>query len=368
MSAVLNNVLRNAKTYELPIARSYVRHWGLVEAVRELIQNALDSESPFEYEYSGGSDDGGGVLTIRSRFAHLLLSTLLLGATSKADNKEMIGSFGEGYKIALLVLTRLNFKARVLNGDRVWTPMFKHSRQFDAEVLCIEDAAAPSKVDGIAFEVGGLSPGDVAEIRDSCLQMQTDIGEVVSTSYGDILLEKPGRLYVAGLAVCETKLSFGYNIKPEFLRLERDRQTVSSFDLQLLTKNMWFESQRYDQIAAMIGEEIPDVEYAEYGAPEMVKEACYKAFREEHPGAVVAKDQAELNALVREGMTKVVVSPAYAPFVKESKSYKAEVVVPATLPVDVMRKWLSDNRKDMRTGAIVAFKELIEQADGWRLK
>lgn len=360
MNAVLN-MLSGARTYELPIARTYVKHWGMAEAVREIIQNALDSESPFEYEFKGDT------LTVRSRFAKLATSTLLLGATSKADNKDTIGSFGEGYKIALLVLVRAGYGIRVLNGDRVWTPTFKHSRQFDAEVLCIEDTPAAAKVEGLAFEVTGLSPADIAQIRESCLFMQDHLGALMSTSYGNILRERPGHLYVGGLFVCETKLKFGYDVKPQHLSLERDRQTVSSFDLQFLAKNMWFETERFDEIAQLIGEGVADMEYAQYSAPELVKEACYRAFRARHPGAVIAKDQEELESLVKRGMTNVVFS-RYAPFVSTSQSYKSEVVIAVPLPADVLAKWLRENRKAMHTPAIVAFKALLAEADGWRLK
>lgn len=361
MNAILN-VFSGSRSYELPIARTYVRHWGMAEAVREIIQNAIDSDSPFEYEFAGST------LIVRSRFATLPTSTLLLGATSKADAADKIGSFGEGYKIALLVLTRADYQVRVLNGDRVWTPSFQHSRQFDAEVLCIDDTAAPAKTEGIAFEISGLSPDDIAQIRESCLHMQTDLGEVITTSYGRILRGRPGRLYVGGLFVCKTELKFGYDIKPEYLALERDRQTVSGFDLQWLAKNMWFETARWDEIADLIGQEVKDLEYAEHGAPELVKEACYRAFRAKHPGAVVARDQAELDRLVNSGMTKVVIHREYAPLVQSSTSYRAEVVVAVEQPTDVLAKWLRENRKEMRTGAIVAFKDLLVEAQNWRLK
>jgi hypothetical protein len=358
----ITNFFAGSRSYELPIARTYVRHWGMAEAVREIIQNAIDSDSPFEYEFAGST------LTVRSRFATLPTSTLLLGATSKADATDKIGSFGEGYKIALLVLTRAGYQVRVLNGERVWTPSFQHSRQFDAEVLCIEDTAAPAKNEGITFEIAGLSPDDIAQVRESCLHMQNDLGEVMTTSYGRILRARPGRLYVGGLFVCKTELKFGYDMKPEHLTLERDRQTVSSFDLLWLAKNMWFETERWDEIADLIGQEVKDMEYAEHGAPELVKEACYRAFRAKHPGSVVARDQAELDRLVKSGMTQVVIHREYAPLVQSSKSYRAEVVVAVERPADVLAKFFRAHRGEMRTGAIVAFKEVLEQAQNWRLQ
>jgi hypothetical protein len=359
----MNILSMGQRTYELPIAKTYVRHWGMAEAVRELLQNAIDSESPFEFEF------GADTLRIRSRYSKLSAATLLLGQTSKAESTDTIGSFGEGYKIALLVLTREGYPVTVHNGDRTWRPVFRRSRQFDAEVLCITDEPASERRDGLEFEVGGLSPGDIATIRDGCLHMQNDIGEVHDVTEGRILRARSGKLYVGGLFVCDTQLQFGYDIKPEFLRLERDRQTVSNFDLLFLTKSMWFETERWEEIAKMIGDEVKDLEYAEYGTPEMVKEACYRAFRERHPGAVIAKNQEELEALIKRGMTNVVVCAPYYPMVSQAKAYKSEVVIPVTPPADVLRRWLSANRHAMRGAAIEAFrKDLIEQAEGWRLK
>lgn len=357
------NILSTRRSYELPIAKTYVRHWGMAEAVRELLQNAIDSDSPFEFEFGDDS------LHIRSRHSRLSATTLLLGQTSKADSADTIGSFGEGYKIALLVLTREGYPVTVHNGDRTWRPAFRKSRQFGAEVLCIDDESAAHAREGLEFEVGGLSPGDIAAIRDGCLQMQGGVGEVHEGQYGRILRERPGKLYVGGLFVCDTQLQFGYDVKPEHLKLERDRQTVSNFDLQFITKNMWFETERWQEIAQMIGDEVKDLEYAEYGSPQLVKDACYRAFRDKHPGAVIAKDQDELDKLVKRGMTNVVVCAPYYPFVTAAPSYLAEVVVPVTPPSTVLRKWLAANRKEMRGNAIEAFKkDLLPQADGWRLK
>ena len=356
-------ILSSRRSYELPIAKTYVRHWGMAEAVRELLQNAIDSESPFEWEFR---DD---TMLIRSRHSRLQASTLLLGQTSKSESTDTIGSFGEGYKIALLVLTREGYPVTVHNGDLTWRPAFCKSRQFDAEVLCIEDTAASRAREGLEFEVGGLSPADIATIRDGCLQMQDNLGEAHEVAEGRILRARPGKLYVGGLLVCDTALQFGYDVRPEYLRLERDRQTVSNFDLLFLTKTMWFQTQRWQEIAQMIGDEVPDLKYAEYGAPELVREACYQAFRAKHPGAVIARNQDELEALVKRGMTNVVVCAPYYPHVTMARAYQTQVVVPVTPPVDVLRKWLAANRREMRGAAIEAFKkELLVQAEDWRLK
>lgn len=360
----IRNILNFSHTYELPIARGYVRHWKMTEAVREILQNAIDSESPFEYELR---DDN---LLVHSRNSHLTPETLLLGKTSKADDKDAIGSFGEGYKIALLVLAREGYKVEVLNRDRVWKPFFQFSNQFKSEVLCISDAPAAFQNEGVTFVVGGLSPDDIRAIRDSCLFMQENIGRVTQTPFGTILRERPGKLYVGGLFVCKTELMFGYDVKPEYLKLERDRQTVSSFDLQWLTKDMWMSTERFDEIANLMKADTPDLKYSEYNAPALVKEACYKLFRAENPGAVVAKDQKELEALVQKGMTKVVVvsSPSYASAIRGAPEYAKNAPPPVSSPQQILHEWFKDHRDELRRSAIVSFKDILKLAGDWRQK
>jgi hypothetical protein len=149
-------------TYELSLVKEYVSHWGMKEAVRELIQNALDSASPFVYEFSSG-EDGLWTLRLNSEFSALSPQSLLLGATSKAKDSDAIGSFGEGYKIALLVLTRLGYETGILNNDKLWKPKFRFNRNYGCEVLVVEETALPNKVNrGLTFMVQGLTDEDKA--------------------------------------------------------------------------------------------------------------------------------------------------------------------------------------------------------------
>jgi hypothetical protein len=356
-------ILSFGNTYELPLSKNYVRHWGFKEAIREILQNALDSESPFEYSLNEDS------LKVHSRFTILSPATLLLGQTSKADSTDTIGSFGEGYKIALLVLLREGYQVIVHNGSVDWVPEFRHSKLFGGEILCIKEVSATKANEGITFEVLGLGQGDAAAIRSTCLRMQTDLGETIDVARGRILKEKPGKLYVGGLFVCDTDLVYGYDVKPEFLRLERDRQTVSSFDLLWLTKEMWFESQRFNDVAELIEEGVKDLEYGHYDTPELIKEACYNAFRSKHPGKVIAKSKEDLDNLVKRGMTNTIyLGSTFGSVVSSSTSYVKDVFIPAQPPHEVMTEWFKANRRNMRTGAIVSFKAMLKQAESWKLK
>jgi hypothetical protein len=359
------------KVYELSMSRRYVSRWGLTEAVREIVQNALDSESPFIYSFNKTSEDEY-VLTINSEFTTLPASSLLLGATSKADSSDSIGSFGEGFKLAILVLTRLCIKVQIYNGSVLWTPGWKHSKMFNDEVLAITESVPSEKMNkGLTFKIFGLSEAQTDAIKLSCIRMQDHIGAIKQTSYGDILLEKPGELYVGGLFICKVDTKFGYNILPRHVNLERDRQTVNSWDLQSITTQMWFETKEFDRIAEMIKDEINDVGYAKYTSTEIVKEACYRLFRQKHPSALIAESAKELEDMVKQGMTDTVyIGSDIGYLVKGSKSYTSvrPALVAQQNPEEYLRAWLRNNRSEMRSKAIESFKHLLSVSTNWKLK
>lgn len=353
-----------SRTIELPLSRKYVREWGVREAVRELLQNAIDSDSPLEYAFIGDT------LTIASRDATLDARTLILGNTTKDNDDSAIGSFGEGYKLALLVLARDGYEVKVRNGYVDWFPEFRHSDTYGDEVLCIDERPAELTNFGLEFVVKGLSHIETTDIYNGCLLMQPPMEDVIETPQGQILPSRPGKLFVGGLFVCDTGLTYGYNIKPEFITLERDRQTVSDWDLKNQAKEMWFSTQKWDEIAAHLEVNLPDLSYAEYGCPELVKEACYKLFTEKNPGAVIVNSQKEMEASVAKGMTTTVYAGGggYYHAVSQSEQYKnstGKMVRPAT-PQECLAAWAEANQRMMSHPLRIAFKSVIAAAAKWK--
>jgi hypothetical protein len=362
------------KTYELPLTRDYVRNWTPVEAIREIIQNALDYchgtlHADIQVEDFDPNERWDYTLRIDSPGASLEPRTLLLGCTSKADDPHSIGSFGEGYKIALLVLAREGIDVVIYHSAVTWTPSFTRSETFNEDVLTItEEKDDEWKPNGVTFIVRGLSLETIEKVRENTLQLQGDVGKFHRVDQGDILLDIPGRLYINGLFVTKTDLAYSYNVKPEYLALERDRQTVSSFDLQWLAKEMWFSVGIPTTVAAMMANGVKDLEYAHHGCPELVKEACYQAFKLKHPGAVIANSQSELEYLVKQGMTEVVIyNDTYTKALQSYRPYASTIVKKAIVaPHVLLRKYLTDNRRNMRRKAIVAMKLLIKESESWK--
>ena len=85
--------------YQLTISPDYVSHWKLWEAVRELLQNAIDQrrrddtcELLFEHDSALSiltvGNTGGPALTPKS---------LLLGLSDKREDKNLIGQIGRAH-------------------------------------------------------------------------------------------------------------------------------------------------------------------------------------------------------------------------------------------------------------------------------
>ena len=72
--------------YELPISPNYVCNWGIKEAIREILQNAVDGEK-CGHNKEVVYDDKNLTLSIISRNTKLSKSTLVLGCSSKNEGK-----------------------------------------------------------------------------------------------------------------------------------------------------------------------------------------------------------------------------------------------------------------------------------------
>ena len=245
--------------YELSLVKSYVQEWTAEDAIREIIQNAIDESNRVEDNaMSVEYDQEEKTLIISNKKSVLTHDTLLLGNTSKATDDNMIGKFGEGYKLGILVLTRENHPVVIQNYGlkETWKARFVNSRRWKDEVLTIftDKSQIWNKPphNNLSFVINNVDQMMYDEVVKKTLFLK-DIytGEYVEdnyakTSYGNILFEESekGRVYVNGLFVTTLEdLKYGYDIKAKYIEIGRDRNLIDSYKITKYTTLMWMEIQ-----------------------------------------------------------------------------------------------------------------------------
>ena len=202
----------------------YVPQWGEVEGVRELIQNWLDAGGKGKPFYNDG------VLLMDNRNAESLgRDVLLIGRSTKADDDEQRGQFGEGLKLGALALIRKGLKVVVRTGTERWEASLDTHPEFARTVLAWDIETAPWTA-GVVVEVHGLTDEQWSDIEG---RFRWDVSVTVS----EYLPDEPGRIYVKGILVCENAdLSAGYNLASA--KVDRDRCLVDGFDLEWHTSQL----------------------------------------------------------------------------------------------------------------------------------
>lgn len=221
----------DVKCYELTLTPNYVSDWTFNDALRELIQNGtdqevLDKENKFQIIYNGKEK----TLRLVNQKSVLKINTLLLGRSSKANNEDTVGQFGEGYKIAALVLNRLGKTFTIYNNEKgeIWESRFKNSEKWLEKILAFYVYKHDTDNSGLCIEVGNVTHEEFNNLYKVWLHLENCDYSKAETGYGEIILDEEyaGEVYVNGLFVdCNSDLKYGYNFKPKYIRLERDRKT-----------------------------------------------------------------------------------------------------------------------------------------------
>jgi hypothetical protein len=226
---------------ELTIAQNYV-NWGLWEGLRELVQNGLDAQTDghkFSITYSKENRN----IVLITEGVTLATKTLLVGYSTKRDRKDMLGQYGEGYKLGLLALVNKGHPVQVYTGNEVWTPRVEPSKQFGGvPVLVINTDINRLKLDGnTLIVINNISQKDWDEQRAKFLCFD-EPKNVIKTRLGSILCDPRyvGHIYIGGIFVQKVeKLVYGYNFAPNVVGVDRDRRMVNRSDVNWVTASMW---------------------------------------------------------------------------------------------------------------------------------
>lgn len=343
------------KRYELGMSLEYVANWGIVDAVRELFQNCLDEETlDPENKMSFDYNEETGILRIGNRKGKLETRTLLLGTSTKRDDKSTIGQHGEGYKVATTVLLREGYGFKIYNysNRELWTAKVVKSRRYGQDIGVFDVEKTKMKNDpnnSIVFEVSGVSKEDYESIKESNLWLQdielTD--QVTAEGYGRVLLDEKysGKVFVRGLYVCtKSYMTYGFDLEPKLVDLDRDRGLVDSFNLQYSLGKLIVHTENSSLIKSIKG--TWEGEYIRYFASdvrskisEVYESALRDFYKKNGQDAVPCDNQDEFNLLHSKGYNAVLVNGNDMHFITHASGY-TPVAEEITSTEELLDDWI----------------------------
>lgn len=373
-------------SYQLTLSPNYVPNWGSGEALRELFQNGIDrmNEDP-ESKFSVTYDPLQRRLILGNPKTTLSKRTLLLGETTK-DGVSTLGKYGEGYKLALLVLIRLGCRVTIENSHEVWTPKIIKSRVFNAELIQIDVTKNKNNDGWLRYIIDGLTPELYSDFQDRCLLFHTP--EVFQTDYGRILLDDKfsGKVYCNSLFICTVpNLKYGYDMLPKYIQLDRDRRKVEEFNLTWETSRMWTkagENQTGEaairvgsMVSTMISKENIDVAYYHTHTGTwnpIYREVCQlqhdEFIRLHGMNAVVCKDENEARIIKEKygNLVPVVVPERIYTLVTNSEAYASRSMPSRNdhTPEAWVESWVRRHGFDLSHEEQA--DELIRESKSWR--
>lgn len=207
------------ETISYGITRDYLSHWGVNEALREIMQNFLDYG---DYKVHFDRD----TVTLSSNYVPDDLTFLGLGKSVKKEGSR--GKYGEGLKMALFIFCREDKGIQIQLEDKYISPCFIKSSIGEVFALEIYEGVLSSYNNfNIHLQIS-LEEWD--NFNKTIIKKEDVIFD--DNYYGQIVNKEKGNIYCGGLFVSNvTNISKAYNIKPQHLQLDRDRKMLPQFDI-----------------------------------------------------------------------------------------------------------------------------------------
>lgn len=314
--------------YELSLTSDYCHDWEFGDAMRELIQNGIDQEvlnsrNKFSIRYNSENEE----IVLRNDNSKLKVNTLLLGKSGKANNEDTVGQFGEGYKIAALVLNRLGKTFTIFNREKneVWESRFKNSEKWREKILAFYISTNNDQPDdALEIVVGNVTEDEYVELQNVWIGF-CESYEKIETSYGEIITddEFSGKVFVNGLTVdINTSFEFGYNFKPKYIKLERDRKTCDSWNAQATTAHMLSEAMingliEPELIREMVSRDSDDTYHLDWiSERNHFEEYLVSEFDKENPDSIPVNSQNDFEKVKKLGGNPIIVPYRIASIIK----------------------------------------------------
>ena len=280
------------KEYITNFDRDAIDHWDNYQAVREFVQNYLDSTEDRYFEI------GVDHVTFCNKGVKVSNGMLKTGKSDKRGDVTKRGQYGTGSIFAMCVLSARGVTVEIHNDDVLWIPKFKPSSVFEGdEVLVIEECfTEPSG--NFTVTISGLSEEDINNIKQANLMFQEDREVIASSPYGDVIanVDSFGEVYCGSIFVMQTKgFSYSYNIKPEYLKLNQDRESCSEWDLQNVTAKLITSTGNETFIEEAVKLNTLDTQHIKYycSVPDVVQDTLATEFITNNKGKVITSDYSD---------------------------------------------------------------------------
>lgn len=340
------------------ITKNYVPDWTVQDAMRELLQNAIDAD-PEGYSIKlVKCDNGDGTFEYACQITTgtlLPLESLYLGESGKRDDSDKLGVHGEGLKLAMLVLLREGREPDIHSEHYIF-PEFVITNQA-IEVLQF----SCSKIEG-AWEP------DTTMIEFNCTEEEFKQFEQkhlpIGTPYGILADAKPDSLYVGGLEISSIGLNYSYNLSPTKIKLERDRRVADVFRVQEAIAELWIEhaethNEAWDTIAEGMLKQVYDFEgFAAIEPPQPLIDAVTR-IANTFDKPPIANYMSYSGYIGR-----------HVPFTFYSvyqHNPNKRVATKQLEPADLLTAWFHKNRSYFRKAGKKRMAKLIEDAKKWRV-
>lgn len=308
-----------ARNLELTIGPNYIPDWGGWEAIREFIQNTLDAhQAGFKMDIRRNPN---GTLVLSNQGAELEYNHLILGSSTKQGGG-FRGQYGEGFKLAMMVLCRMAKQngsteppLRIKTGSEIWRPTLTWSDKFKSELLNIE--VTDAKPDG-ALTV--YIPNISEELWKLIQQRVLDLGESIrlkGSTKGEILLgggTYAKQLYVRGLWVSELSrpTTNGYNLNG--VELDRDRKMADIYSLRRNIAELLEQLHSEQKMSAetiynlLSNEQSLEAECIKFGSNPSLRRIIVEEWKRKNPNGVPVVDVETHKAVQSFGGVSVLVS------------------------------------------------------------
>ena len=346
------------ETYSLNymFTRDYCKEWGVIEALREIVQNTID------YTPNGLFDFSDKVL-ISTPGTVLDAKHFALGFSEKSSDS--VGGFGEGFKIAMLILTRENLNPIIKTGDLTVTGSFKSSmvgETFHLDVVKDEEyytAAVQFTCDARGINLEELKR-KLPVFSDKPLSIPTKVNKVNLTD-----ATHGGHVYVNGLFVCtDEKLTGSYNFAPTLIELNRDRNMAKGVTWELgryIAEGSVMSAEDVFLLIEQDARDVSDLCYFLSPSMTLAKELSslfYKKYGEGKPFSVVGRSYGYSHG--------VSVSSAQGRVYASCGLVEAERKVDPTSPVGLLTHFYNKHKKRLRRDVRTDFERVTTAAKSWR--